>query len=63
MLKMTNLEFFHLEIHHEHLINQEEKDKIMNIKVLERLLIDLTMESPQEECYYQEINLCYMVHF
>ena len=60
MLKMTNLEYFHLEILHEHLINQEGKDKIMNIKVLEKLLIDRIMESLQEECYYQEINRCYM---
>ena len=63
MSKMTNLEYFHLEIHQEHLINQEESAKIMNIKVLERLLIDLIMESLQEECYYQEINLYFMVTF
>lgn len=63
MSKMTNLEYFHLEIHHEHLINQEESAKIMNIKVLERLLIDLIMESLQEGCYYQEINLYFMVTF
>ena len=63
MLNKTNFAFFRLETPLEHLISQEEKDKIMNTKALEKSQTDLIMEYRQEECYYQEINHYYMAPF